>query len=373
MSKAQEKKKNALPAPQLKLWFFKAFPTPPFCRPPSVKKLNTSSTSSTGPKGSGSLPRGQRPSKPSSGIPPPPPIKPVAKNDELEKLLAEVEELRRFKEAKLAESAKASVVARPKPKGSSVRSRKNSKKPGYNKDEATGWDAKMWTKISMRIDQLLVICNIPCGAKVASLEYIKHLAKLYEEIEKTFDYINEQAFPGFWLIRDMIIQKCANHEHQADDGLPRKFIRWAKCGPLITNIVFDAEQLKLPKDWADYQTEEDRACWKGVDNEMEKEVYRKGFPHVDWWLPYFEEQFSSHKEFEIIWKEFCKDYLKVEDPRRALHKRPKKSKPPKCKETPAPSADEDTYCSEPDPFSDLSSLPASPEPKKRQKLDKVHV
>ncbi|KAJ2923205.1 hypothetical protein H1R20_g13889, partial [Candolleomyces eurysporus] len=335
----------------------------------------------------------------------------------------------------------------------------------------------MWTKISMRVDQLLVICDIPRGAKVASSEYIKHLAKLYEEIEKTFDFINERAFPGFWPIRDMVIQKCANQraydsakkrakengetvsqhrkrvqegrsedravsnspsrspsplpsdpsadqdshrsaspvpstgsdvqhavspakgkpkiaaksdpapdpasedqeddmyasEQQADNGLPPKFIRWAKCGPLIANIVFDAEQLKLPKEWANYQTEKDRACWEGVDDEMEEEIYGKGFPHVDWWLPYFEERFSSHEEFEIVWKEFCEDYLEVEDPRRARHKRPKKSKPPKREETPAPSADEDAYCSEPDPLSDLSSLPASPEPKKRQKLDKVRV
>ncbi|KAF6742132.1 hypothetical protein DFP72DRAFT_1082465 [Ephemerocybe angulata] len=120
----------------------------------------------------------------------------------VEKMRCELEELHRFKEARLAEDDDESDVEPiVRPKGEANRSGKGSK-PGFNLCEKSGIEGARFRQIGcFLVRELLPRLKIPRGAHITDPKWAAHLSDMYKSMEAEFPELNKQNFPDYWVVR----------------------------------------------------------------------------------------------------------------------------------------------------------------------------
>ncbi|KAF6755259.1 hypothetical protein DFP72DRAFT_847817 [Ephemerocybe angulata] len=261
------------------------------------------------------------------------------------KLRRELEELRKFKEQRLAEDAlQQAVDVRIRPKGEAGRSGNNPKKPGFNLLKAMRVSKERYGDMQDHLDSLQGELKIPRGANITQPRYTAHLKDVFEAMEDKFPELNKRNFPDYWAVRDMIKAKTSGQRHQkaekkntAEDiqgGEKEKQVQrssllkededeedqnsgpknnddeedagdndgnndydnrddeplnslelWQKLGPTLGPILLGTQGLNLSDDWADYPEslpDRERRRLEAIDKKIRSEYYEVPTPPTKW-------------------------------------------------------------------------------------------
>ena len=70
------------------------------------------------------------------------------------------------------------------------------------------------------------------------------------------------------------------------------------------HILVDGDEYDLPKDWAEYKSDEDQAEWTERDREIEDDIDKNGDPtDPEWWWEAIHERLGDEKRiFSAIWE-----------------------------------------------------------------------